>query len=294
MFDHFTFGACAQTVHAQTEDIPASPTNTSFPSPMSASAPVFFDDYSPLDAIVDAFAQSSLRLDENEEPQRSAWVNHLPSPSFSSNDDSEFTIEELSYVSTRRNMAKVVLTQVDSTVNVNRMMEPRNGTVASRRARKTMDTKVLSLCCHGRDIDALVEDMIVTGEQCTLHSSTQQNACPPTSQSTQPLPDELIVDTTEINAQIDDEGFGEMEEATSDLLDMEIFNIERLEKDDDMTLRRASTPSGIRKGLGKYNVVKWRKSGDIVGSGPGLTSTGRAKVRCVPRMRRRTNRNVPV
>jgi len=191
MFEHFIFGACAQTLYTQDQDISTSPTDTSFPSPIFASVPSFSDECSPFDGIIDAFAQSSLRLDENEQSQPSIWNDHLPTPTFSSNNDCEFTLEELSYVSTRRNMAKVPLIQLLNATSVKNVMEPRNGTVACRRAKRMMDTK------------ALVEDMIETGEQCTLHSSTNPKATSPrsTPPPSIPLPRELLVDTREPQIQ---------------------------------------------------------------------------------------------
>jgi len=79
----------------------------------------------------------------------------------------------------------------------------------------------------------------------------------------------LVVDTTELeDAGPDfDEGFCDMDVDTS-------------REFEETTMRRASTPSGIRKG---YNVasVKWARSADVV------CVNGKIKVKNVPRMRKR-------
>jgi hypothetical protein len=310
MFDHFTFGAPAQTLYTKAEDREASPTDCSYPSPVSVTSPTFLDCMSPLDNIVNAFAQSSLRpeeqtprwnmpswneslqVDENEAPQQSLWNDRLASPSF---DDGEFSVAELSYVSTRRGMATVPLhlNTSPTILNTGSDEKPRSANMACRRARRQMDSKMMSCEKHVRDISALVENMIESNEQCNLVSSRPSPSAsiarltPPPSRH---VSEELVLDTTEVPSyqQDEDEGFGEMEEDSTDLLD-----IHRFELEDEMTLRRASTPNGIRKSGGKYSIVKWRKSADIVGNGAGLTPSGRAKVRCVPRMRRRKCRSVP-
>lgn len=78
----------------------------------------------------------------------------------------------------------------------------------------------------------------------------------------------------------EDEGFAEMDDPHG-LLALE----------DEMSMRRASAPTGIRK----YNVVKWRKSIECMGMRDayvngncnGGATLARTKVRSVPRMRRR-------
>jgi hypothetical protein len=123
----------------------------------------------------------------------------------------------------------------------------------------------------------LVEDMIVTNSQCTLHRSTSRPylSSPPPSTSGR---EELVVDTTEYPLQLrnvpdEDEGFSEIAD--------EDWGIE-----EEMTLRRASTPSGIRK----YGVMRWRGSAECVAA---VNAAGRTKVKSVPRMRRRKPKSVP-
>lgn len=307
MFDHFTFGAPAQTLYPQQEEREASPTDCSHPPPISDTKPTtVLGEASPLDGLLNQFAQSSLRpdepmwsastwndkvvVDENEEPQQSLWNDSLPSPTF---DDSEFSIEELSYVSTRRGMATIPFQPSSSSANTNPYADIlRNGNMACRRLKRQMDAKMMGCEKHVRDISTLVEDMIESNSQCNLHNSTST----PTPQTSLPssrltLPpytgEEILVDTTGSfpSEPDDDEGFGEMDEDPY----VPDFDREALEiggKDDEMTLRRASTPSGIRK----YTVIKYRKSADV---GSAVTPNGRPKVRCLPRMRKRKPRSVP-
>ena len=58
---------------------------------------------------------------------------------------------------------------------------------------------------------------------------------------------------------------------------------EALALDAATTLRRASTPSGIRRS----SVIRFRKSADCVKA---MDAAGRGKIRSVPRMRRREGR----
>jgi hypothetical protein len=123
----------------------------------------------------------------------------------------------------------------------------------------------------------LVEDMIVTNSQCTLHKSTSRPylSSPPPSRADR---EELVVETTEF--QLPARNFPDEDEGFSEIAD-EDWGIE-----EEMTLRRASTPSGIRK----YGVMRWRGSAECVAA---VNAAGRTKVRSVPRMRRRKPKSVP-
>jgi hypothetical protein len=119
--------------------------------------------------------------------------------------------------------------------------------------------------------------MIVTNSQCTLHKSTSRPylSSPPPSRAGR---ENLVVDSTRYqfqgrNIPDEDEGFSEIAD--------EDWGIE-----EEMTLRRASTPSGIRK----YGVMRWRGSAESVAA---VNAAGRTNVRSVPRMRRRKPKSVP-
>merc|ERR1712000_618080 len=217
--------------------------------------------------IVDKFSQQTLIPDEA--PHRSIWSDSLPSPDFSSNDsiDDEFTPSEMSYVSTTRGTSTLPSSSsISSTSSLPNLPHPRSSTN--------------------------------TNTQCRLHktpsrpylSSTQSHTQPPPPSGLVPsskaeLEAELAIDS---HAAIDfadgeispdaDEGFAEMDDP---------FGI--LAFEEEMSLRRASAPSGIRK----YNVVRWRKSVECMGmrdayaGGNGGAMLARTKVRSVPRMRRR-------
>ncbi|KAF8848486.1 hypothetical protein BDZ45DRAFT_269701 [Acephala macrosclerotiorum] len=266
MFEHFTFGAQAQTSYIQHEDSFPSPTDCSFR--LETPPPTLCCDgevsRGGINDIVDKFSEQSLHPEEDERPQRSIWNYTLPTLDFD-NDMEEFTPEELSYISTGR--GKVTL-EPHSQSLPNLPAIPRNGTVACRRLQRQLNVQLQSCNSHIRDISALVEDMISTSSQCQLHKSTSRpylNSPPATPFVTEPL--ELDVDDVEpgVPGLHEDEGFAEMEDSV----------------EDEFSLRRASTPSGIRK-LG-YNAMRYRTSGECV-RGP--------KVRCVPRMRKRKPRPI--
>lgn len=260
MFEHFTFGAPAQTSYAPNEDSFPSPTDCSFrlETPPPTSCYEGEVNRGGINDIVDKFSEQSLRPDD-ERPQRSIWNHTLPTPDFD-NEMEEFTPEELTYISTGR--GKVTLEPHSQSLPNLPAME-RNGTVACRRLQRQLNVQLQSCTSHIRDISALVEDMITTSSQCRLRESSSRPCL-----STPPL--ELDIEGEEQRTPPglhEDEGFAEMEDGDG--------------LEDEFSLRRASTPSGIRK-LG-FNVVRYRTSGECVRG---------AKVRCVPRMRKRKPRPV--
>jgi hypothetical protein len=302
MFEHFTFGAQAQTNYD--EDVSASPTDTSFPSPIEAPPQAVspFDSWesSPyqqgLNDIVNQLSNHSLSHD-SEEPQRSLWQEpQLPSP----DSGDPFTEEELTYVSTTRGMAKVHHS-TQSVPNTPLMAPSSNGSVACRRMQRQLNVQLQSCSNHVRDINALVEDMITSNSQCRLHKSTSQPylSSPPPSRhgeedlvgnitEFEPRPpssrhgeEDLVVNTTEFEPRHisvdEDEGFGDFEDLST-LLKEEV------------SLRRASTPSGIRK----YGGLRYRASAECVGANGVMGPNGRTKVRCVPRMRKRPSKVIRV
>lgn len=297
MFEHFTFGAQAQTTLFHPEDIiiSASPTDTSFPLLSSTQTPTSYFPSVPgqkggMNDIVHAFSQQTLYPDES--PTRSIWTSSFPSPDFSvdSSIDDEFTPDEMSYISTTRGMT-TLQSSISSTHSLSSLPlpHPRIGTLACRRLQRQLNVQLQSYKSHIKDINSLVEDMISTNSQCRLHTtkssahlSSSYNIHTPPSSRVIPSPSskdqDLLLDTTEehfMNGNIspdEDEGFVE-----GDDNEMDVFALSVLEEE--MSLRRASTPSGIRK----YSAVKW-KSVEYIGS---TTTLARTKVRSVPRMRRR-------
>ncbi|KAF4626310.1 hypothetical protein G7Y89_g11851 [Cudoniella acicularis] len=256
MFEHFTFGAHA---HAQSheDDAAPSPTDTSFPSPISPqSFPFQWEEASQtgINDIVHKLSNSSLT--HHESAQQSPWQSQLPSPYF---DHDPFTEEEMSFVSTTRGMARVRCGHSSLPI------PSRKETVASRRMQRQLNVQLQTCSSHVRDINALVEDMIVSNSQCNLQKSTKSYPLSPPS-------DELVIDPMEFTGNksniYEDEGFSEMEDPV-------------LLMKEEISLRRASTPSGIRK----HNGIRYRASAECVGNP--TTVNSRMKVRSVPRMRRR-------
>jgi hypothetical protein len=284
MFEHFTFAAQAQT---QQDDLLASPTDLSFPSPLSpppsSFSPTQLDG---LSDIVNKFSKQSLYPEtENESPQQSIWQGREEDESSMlvvDHDMEPFSPTEFTYISTSKGMMTINSMESLSLSNAPTPPHPKSGTVASRRLQRQLHVQLQSCSNHARNINALVEDMIVSNTQCRLYKSPSRPR-PRPRLSSPPLcrlPEEdLVVDTTESfqePAPFEDEGFAEIDDA--------MWGIE-----EEMSLRRASTPSGIRK----YINVKWRSSAEVGAAGPVVGSNGRMKVRNVPRMRRRKVKSVP-
>ena len=277
MFEHFTFAAQAQTQH---DEVLASPTDISFPSPLSPPPTSFFP--TQLDGvgdIVNQFSKQSLYPEsENESPQQSICQSREDDDSLTldlDHDMEPFSPEELSYVSTTKGMITINSWESRSLPNTPALPHPRSGTVTCRRLQRQLNVQLQSCSTHVRDINVLVEDMIVSNTQCRLHTlhkspSRLHLSSPPPSRLS-----DLVVDTTEEPPPFEDEGFAEIEDS--------MWGIE-----EEMSLWRASTPSGIRK----YNHVRWKGSAECVG-GPVMGINGVVKVRNVTRMRRRKVKSVP-
>ncbi|KAL2071191.1 hypothetical protein VTL71DRAFT_12426 [Oculimacula yallundae] len=277
MFEHFTFGAQAQTRYLEPEDVMASPTDCSYPLTPQAPTSYFpsMDPTAPMSDIMNAFSQQTLHPDET--PNRSIWNDSIASPNFSIDD--EFTPEEMNDVPNT----------TSSTSSLPNLPHPRTSTlstVACKRLQRQLNTQLQSCNTHRKDISSLVEDMLTTNPQCRLHkvSSRPHLASPPSGlvpSSKAELEAELAI---EVQAQPsadfadraispdEDEGFAEMDDPYG-LLAFE----------EEVTLRMASAPSGIRK----YNVVRWRKSAECMGTSGASVPVARMKVRSMPRMRRR-------
>jgi len=248
MFEHFTFGAVSQICQ---QDIHPSPTDTSFPQQYSPSSTSYsFPESTPsnINDIVDKFSEQSLSRDELVE-QFAAWTRG--SSSFETDDDDDMPSFEQS-TTCIKHTASVPTTPIDP---------PIRGALACRRLQRQVNVQMQTSVTHIRDINALVEDMIITNSQCRLRKSPSKSyLSPPPSRAGLP---ELVVETAEFDRQLldVDEGFHEDESLV-----------------EETSLRRASTPSGIRK----YNAVRWGRSADVALVG------GRLKVKSKPRMRKRT------
>ena len=281
MFEHFTFGAQAQTQLHPPQDVSTSPTDTTFSSPLSppSSPPASFDlDPIPsqpgINDIVHRFSQQSLQIQDDEPPRRSfGQAIAPPSP------DYDFTPERMSF--TRANGDRYVLQSPLQDTPL--LPATHEGNLACRRLRRQHNVHLQTCSSHIRDISALVSDMIDSNSQCRLHepSSRSHPPSPPPSRagSASAAELDLIGNATgryparEIVVDVD-EGFAEIEE--------DVWGLE-----EGMSLRRASTPYGIRK----CYMVRWRASADCV---QGVQSgSGRLKVRSKPRMRRRKVTRVP-
>jgi len=117
--------------------------------------------------------------------------------------------------------------------------------VACRRLQRQLNTQLQLSTSHIRDLKSLMENMIDTSSQCRLYSPTSKYLAA----------DSAKADHRHLTLDVD-EGF-----------------FEPFDTDVETTLRRASSPTGIRK-CG----IKYSRSGD---------GGGRMRVRSVPRMRKR-------
>lgn len=142
------------------------------------------------------------------------------------------------------------------------------GSVTCRRLQRQLNVQLQTCSSHIRDISTLVDDMVVTNSQCTLRKVTPRAylTSPPPSRGSDVV-ENLVVDPKEFDEDLD-EGFHEDEGFV---------------EEEGGSLRRASTPSGIRK----YNGMRYERSADVVIIG------GRLKVRSLPRMRKRKVPRVP-
>ncbi|KAH8599172.1 hypothetical protein B0O99DRAFT_591043 [Bisporella sp. PMI_857] len=223
----------------QNHDISASPTDVSFSQPQT-SFPFYDEKAEELSDIVERFSAQS--LGREREQHFSAWGAATQRPF-------EVDDEDMSSLSSS-------ISEPSQPFDI-----PSRDSIHNRRLQRQFNTQLQLSSSHIRDIHALVEDMISSSSQCTLSYRSSQSML-----STPHSPGGLSFDTldpTNDPAFEVDEGFCE----PANFVDFE----------DELSLRRASTPNGIRK----YPGFKWTRSTDFTGV------SGRQKVRSQPRMRRR-------
>ena len=278
MFEHFTFGAQARI---QIEEEPlASPTDTSFPSPISlppSSFPFQWEETQPeLSYIVHQMSRQSLSH-ENEKPQQSIWQNTTASSPIVDFDDEcdPFDFAELNFVSTTRGMATVKASYDSAPMTL--QAPSGNGKVACRRVQRVRNTQMQSSSKHVKDINTLVEDMVENSSQCKLRKTTSRPylTSPPPSRGGMDDyqhtldPNPVYYENRSLTPDSEeDEGFADIDEF--------------LAIKESVSLRRAGNSSGVRK---NNNGLRYRGSAESIGN---LRSgNGPLKVRSLPRMRKR-------
>lgn len=240
MFENFTFGAVSQTRH---DESIASPTDLSFPTPR-ASFQFSPDTLEDLNDIVQQFSRQSLSRGERVR-EFAAWGDAITIPL--EVDDSEDEMPALAPT---------------ASAPTSPYMKALGGSISCRRMQRQLNTQLQLSSSHIRDINTLVEDMISTNSQCRLQQrSSRTNMRGPISPLTQELTVDPMDDGRSDNCFDIDEG----------------FCFADLSGEDEMSLRRASAPSGIRK----HGPTKYSRSADV-------SIGGRAKVRSTPRMRKRS------
>lgn len=244
----------------------ASPTDTSFPSPPSSPTSSSFD-CSQTDSTMDS-TQSAINeimhklseqsLQSRETVEFAPWAT---SPPPSRPPSSHGTDEQMPYTSSSASSSSTSLPNLYAVSN--------SKGFACRRLQRQLNVQLQSSATHIRDIQTLFEEMVASNSHCLVHkpSSTSYRSSPPPPRPSRPVG--LIVDPMDFDSPpipdiTIDEGFHEPDHF-----------------EEEITFRRASAPSGIRK----YNTLKWSRSANCVVMG------GRLIVRSVPRMRKRRGPN---
>ena len=269
MFEHFTFDTDAPD--RSLSDISLSPTDNSFPHPISPqiSCPSIDIEMttatSRINEITCKLRDQTLQP-RDELARQPEWTP--PSASYQ-DDDMNF-----SYASPRAQCSA-------SLPNIHLTPRPRMGSIACRRLQRQLNVQLQSSKMHMRDVKALVENMVMTNSQCVL-----REACPglpvplptpPPSRAGEPCSlsvDPMIFDERpHILDENTDEGFHEGEDPPAEEKAEEKF-----------VYRRAAASFGVRKST---MAAEWARGKDHIVVG------GRVLVRSTPRMRKRRTRPPP-
>jgi len=280
MFEHFTFAA-AHAQPCERDDI--SPTDTAYPSPASHTP---YENYpfnssqSEINEIVNKLSQQSLVSGNKDDRFVPSWQHSLPTPPL---EDSNYAAE-MSYPDTIA--ARIADTQsVPST--------PIHDSVSCRRLQRQLNVQLQTCKSHVRDINALVSNMISNSSQCRLRrmpsrqtlnthlsDQAQETSFSAVQASDTNLDTRVIykpLNSDHILTEID-EGYADNDTLIADRVtwnDDDDYNLRRL-VEAETSLRRSSTPNGIRK---HGSVLRFKKSSDCV--------SPRFQVAKPPRMRRR-------
>ncbi|KAG0652981.1 hypothetical protein D0Z07_0114 [Hyphodiscus hymeniophilus] len=245
MFDHFTFAAQPQT-HLLDEAFP-SPKDTSLPTvPRPQTSFPFHTNQNQceINDIVAKLQQQTLQQRSRDELVKRFKAWRMESPNALEIDEEETESSE------------------EGTDTASLPSTPTFTSVSCRRLQRQLNVQLQSCEIHVRDIGALVENMITSNSQCRVINVNR----PFTPSTTLPEEGEMEVDPAEefheTREEDVDEGYCE--------------GVVDEDEETEMSLRRASAPTGVRK----YN-IRYGRSADVINIG------GRVKVRNVPRMRRR-------
>ncbi|RDW82980.1 hypothetical protein BP5796_04471 [Coleophoma crateriformis] len=248
MFEHFTFGALAQTPSSLLQGAEPSPRDTSLPlSPTYFECPA--EEATPLPAGISDLVKTF----DNQNLTPENYFHSLPSPPMEIDDSpdhdegmclAEFNIQPAPSTSSLRSISAKARAQ----------------TIQYRRLQRQLNVQLQSCTEHVRDINILVDQMVASETQCRVSSRPYKPAPIQPQNTTTPF---IEVDLAGLNHDVveevdEDEGF-----VDGDYPDEDIFSI-----------RRAHAPSGIRK----HGFVKWKSS---------VESVGCNRVYSVPRMRKR-------
>ncbi|QSZ32849.1 hypothetical protein DSL72_002429 [Monilinia vaccinii-corymbosi] len=227
MFEHFTFGAApTNPCHSDDDDdddVQPCPRDESIlipSSPPSTNSYPFFNHYepsSPLDDVINQLGQHSLSYEHTRNSQYRQYIS--PTPSLS--DDSG----------------------TSSPINATQSVAPApppSGFRACRRRQRQLNVQLQCSTSHIRDISTLVEDMLFNNSQCNLRRSPPE--CSIVYSPISPL---------EVDPGTQDDWNGmDGEKAKRRWLNTVIDDLEGNTWDregDCLSLKSASTPSGIRK-----------------------------------------------
>lgn len=253
MFENFTFGAAPVNPY-QCDHVQLSPRDDSFlvPSSPSTNSYPFFEDYqpsSPLDDVINQFGQQSLSYGNPRYTQSRQYTSPTPS------------LSEDSGISSPTDSTRSVPTTPTS--------PPRGEALACRRLQRQFNVQLQCSTSHVRDISMLVEDMLSNGSQCNLRKSSSKSLV------VSPVSSLEVDSHTQNNWD-----HLENEMARRRWLDTVVTDADEAyvgdnwdREEDCLSLRRACTPTGIRK-----QGLRCRTSTESFGG-------VRAKIAKVPRMR---------
>lgn len=246
MFENFVFGAQPQPMYDF--EVSISPTDNTMSCPSSESMTTSYCAFSDpaIDGIICGFERQSLSRDDMEE-RFAIWRQTASCPL-------EVDDEDLMSPTSTSSEAPLPSHFIS------------RSSIQCKRLQRQLNLIMQCSSSHVRDISALVEDMISSSSQCQILRPVPRHAI--SSGGPTPLPSRpraglaVFTEQTSIDAGFvptGDEGFFDAE----------------TEECNEVSMRKACTPRGIRKG---YAAVQWSRSAD----------TGcRTKVNRKPRMRKR-------
>jgi hypothetical protein len=274
MFEHFTFGAQSHPRHSLDHDDFPSPTDTTSPLHHHTTPPTGYpfpshphphSTQGGVDNLAAKLSEQSLQQRSRDElvKQIQAWEAQSPDLEIDDDDGDDDNDEDNDMESP------------EDTVS----LPPSPGCASRgqqcRRLQRQLNVQLQSSETHVRGINALVSEMIDKSSQCRVVTSPTKLylVSPPPSRGSDTVMGQREEGRIDQLADFD-HGFGDDDEDEG-FCEGDLDEGEEMKMEMEMSLRRASAPSGIRK------TVRHGQSANVVNIG------GRLKVWSLPRMRKR-------